>query len=457
MPHSRQKGSFPRHLVSLLLLAALPTSVHAKSLTALLGRLWPTIASSTSDFPYPNVDSFYDPPSTFAEDSPGTVYRYRYAQNSGHSDLIATQVLFRTVDALGEPTTTVTTILQANSSSGEYLVAWNMYEDAAAPQCAPSYCFNTDPGQSFCPDVGKSLAHDQLMSYIEKGWIVIVTDYEGTNSGFSVGHLAGYQILDGYRAAIEFLGLPRKIVLGGFGYSGGALATGWSAALQNLYAPELNIKAVTLGGTPTNVTSTLMHLNGGLYAGFVMTGLAGQLAAFPELSFRFNEVVTPNGRSKISAAQRHCANYALLNFAFSDVLSTDFQSLGKDLVYDPIVSKYLKMSIMGAKSSETPTKPSICMFHSDMDQVVPHNAAQRTAHTWCRRGAKIKFVSLKGISGHISTQMAYGDTALAWLDGQLRGEIAPLSKCSFTSDFSLSLPIRRRSRVHSLHSHSGRP
>ncbi|SGY23372.1 BQ5605_C019g08930 [Microbotryum silenes-dioicae] len=443
---SRQKWSFARYLVFLALLIALPP-VRAKSLTSLLGGLWPTNAGSTSDFPYPNADSFYTPPSTFADDTPGTFYQYRYAINPGHSDLTATQVLFRTVDAEGKPATTVTTILQANPPTGEkqYLVAWNMYEDAAAPQCAPSYCFNTDLGKSFCPD---------LLSYIQKGWIVIVTDYEGTNSGFSVGHLAGYHILDGYRAAINFLSLPPKIILGGFGYSGGALATGWAASLHNTYAPELNIKAITLGGTPTNVTSTLMHLNGGLYAGFGMTGLAGQLAVFPDLNSRFNQIATRFGHSKISAAQSHCANYALLKFAFSDIFSTRFQSLGEDLLYDPVVSKYLKKSIMGTKSSETPTKPSICMYHSNMDEVIPYEAAQKTAHAWCRRGAKINFVTLKGISGHMGTQMAYGDTALAWLDGELRGDIAPLTKCSFTSGFSLSLPIRKRSRMHTLRSHS---
>lgn len=53
-----------------------------------------------------------------------------------------------------------------------------------------------------------------------------------------------------------------QAVLGGLGYSGGAIATGWAAALHASYAPELNIKGWSMGGTPANTTAVLQTVDG---------------------------------------------------------------------------------------------------------------------------------------------------------------------------------------------------
>lgn len=39
-------------------------------------------------------------------------------------------------------------------------------------------------------------------------------------------------------------------------------STGWAAALHATYAPELNIKGWAFGGTPANVSSTLVQVEG---------------------------------------------------------------------------------------------------------------------------------------------------------------------------------------------------
>ena len=90
------------------------------------------------------------------------------------------------------------------------------------------------------------------------GWIVSSPDYEGPGSSFSAGRLSGHGVLDGLRAALNFgstLGLSSGVKVAGFGYSGGAIATGWAAALQPSYAPELTSKLVgwSYGGTPANI------------------------------------------------------------------------------------------------------------------------------------------------------------------------------------------------------------
>ncbi|KDE08830.1 hypothetical protein MVLG_00934 [Microbotryum lychnidis-dioicae p1A1 Lamole] len=314
-----------------------------------------------------------------------------------------------------------------------------MYQDAAAPQCAPSYCFNTHSVQPFCPD-----GDGQLNAFMKYNWTVIVTDFEGNNSAFSVGHQAGYQILDGYRAAINFLRLPKDVIIGGSGYSGGAIGTGWSAALHATYAPELNIQALALGGTPTNVTSTMIKVNGGIWAGFAVSGMAGQVVAYPELQPLYARAATKKGADDLSIAKQHCAVWDIVHFAFVDILSTEFQSFGPELLYHPLVAKYLQLSVMGSNATETPKQPSVFMYHSTSDEVIPYESALSTAQSWCRNGAKINFVTEKGFGGHLGTQLSYGSIAYSWLYSQLSGTMAPLKECTFTSAMHLELPIRAR-------------
>ncbi|SCZ88745.1 BZ3500_MvSof-1268-A1-R1_Chr2-1g04608 [Microbotryum saponariae] len=79
------------------------------------------------------------------------------------------------------------------------------------------------------------------------------------------------------------------------------------------------------------------------------------------------------------------------------------------------------------------------------DEVVPYDSALKTAQSWCRNGAKINFVTEKGFfGGHLGTQISYGSIAYSWLYNQLRGTMAPLTECTFTSEMHLELPIRAR-------------
>ncbi|SCV66984.1 BQ2448_5630 [Microbotryum intermedium] len=379
-------------------------------------------------FPYPDQDPFYTQPGTLSLDKPGTIYKTRLAKNSGVLFATATQLLFRTVDALGNPTTSVTTVIKTPTSNMNYLVAYNMYEDAAWTGCAPSYCFNTVPNVLFCPAGDGNLA--QIVSL---GYPVVVTDFEGKTSGFSVGHIAGYQILDGYRAAINFLKMSSNVVIGGFGYSGGAIGTGWSAALHNVYAPELNIKALAFGGTPANVTETLLSLSGAADAGLAVAGVAGQAASYPELGARFQQVATAKGKASILQAQSQCTLANLLTLGGTNILSTDFQSLGAGFLTDPIVAKYLALGNLGSNQTETPTRPQIYMYHSSTDNVVPYAGALKAAQSWCQYGAKIMFTTRTGGTDHIAAQLLYSPAAITWLDSALKSQTPLITSCSFVT------------------------
>lgn len=127
--------------------------------------------------PIPDNDPFYQPPAGFASSAPGTVFKNRTAL-SGISGIDAVQVLYRTRYINNTAAATVATILTNSSASGNKLVAYNDYEDAANTTCAPSYLFSTNNTDADFGPLGVEVTNG--LAY---GWTIVIADYEGINRG----------------------------------------------------------------------------------------------------------------------------------------------------------------------------------------------------------------------------------------------------------------------------------
>ena len=99
---------------------------------------------------------------------------------------------------------------------------------------------------------------------LDQGYYVVSPDYEGPKLTFTIGKQSGQAVLNSIRAALKSGKITNikddaKVVM--WGYSGGSLASGWAAALQPSYAPELggNLLGAALGGFVTNITATASH------------------------------------------------------------------------------------------------------------------------------------------------------------------------------------------------------
>lgn len=172
--------------------------------------------------PIPDNDPFYQPPAGFASSAPGTVFNHRSVASS-LIGVTAWQVLYRTTNANGTAAATVATILKGLLSSGDKLVIYDDYEDATNTTCAPSYLFST--GNTILPF---GPIDEYALAGLANGWTLVIADYEGIGSAFGSGRLEGHAVLDALRATISFApaGISKTARLGGYGYSGGAIATG---------------------------------------------------------------------------------------------------------------------------------------------------------------------------------------------------------------------------------------
>lgn len=359
----------------------------------------------------PSDDPFYQPPAGFESLEPGTILRNRTI-NAGFLGLIpdpveAYQLLYRTTAINGSAIAEVTTIFKPVAPKTDRFVSFQTAYDSSATVCNPSYNYQLGAPPT---DLIASAEQFILQSYLLLGYIVASPDYEGPDAAFGPGHLEGMGVLDNMRAVSNFkdtLGLTTdNPMIVGTGYSGGAIATGWAASLQPSYASELDIKGWVQGGTPANLTGTLLFIDDTLFSGFIppaVAGLAMPSAYGAELAPLINRVLTPKGRQALEFARSHCAVEDLVNFPEMSLSSKEFQTMGRGLLYDPIVSSILKQNTMGVKRDETPTAP-VFVYHGIQDEIVPYSNASAMVDAWCQNGASIKFTTF-GTGGHVTTEV----------------------------------------------------
>ncbi|KAG6001219.1 hypothetical protein E4U21_004598, partial [Claviceps maximensis] len=160
----------------------------------------------------PSQDEFYLVPADIQQAAPGSILRHRTTPNpigiAGAAlqlQLEAShQILYRTTDSLGEATATVLTVLIPRGADLSRVLSYQVAEDAASINCAPSYAFqinNKGTAQ------GNELTESELMGPIRdalgRGWVVVAPDFEGPRAAFLAGALSAHAILDGIRAAVN--------------------------------------------------------------------------------------------------------------------------------------------------------------------------------------------------------------------------------------------------------------
>lgn len=360
----------------------------------------------------PENDPFYDPPAGWQDKEPGTVLRSRAIIptlltfdkiNVEH----AYQLLYRTTGTYDtDAAVTVTTILVPYNAKPNKLVAHATYVDADGSKCALSYGIRK--GSDFPGDVSMDYQLLLLEQILEAGYIMTLPDYQGLNRAFAVGPLSGRQTLDGIKATLNFerLGLNQNTPVVTSGYSGGAFASSWGAALQPTYAPSINAKGFAMGGTPTNVTGTVINLDGGPFAAFAIAGVVGLMYSYHDLLEWVNPRLTPKGSHAVEFARSTCVAETYVRYPFSRVLSEDFIRGGSHLLEVPVVEKILANLTLGVDASLTPQAP-VFMFHGRNDEVIPYHDAIKTARLWAQHGANVLFhTDTFPTLGHATTELA---------------------------------------------------
>jgi hypothetical protein len=178
----------------------------------------------------PSEDPFYQAPPGYEDAAPGEILAYRKApaklaafQSIPLNLKEVWQVSYRSTDALGQPQASVSTIIIPHNADYSKVISYQIAEDAAFINCAPSYVLQTGSNTTFA---GTGRIEVLLMAgALSKGWIVSTPDWEGPQSSFIEGFQAGQSTLDSIRAALSstsFTGVKSSADVQLWGYSGGS-------------------------------------------------------------------------------------------------------------------------------------------------------------------------------------------------------------------------------------------
>lgn len=393
------------------------------------------VGAATSSDPFFS----YTGSTPLADYAPGTVLKIRtmtYKLNKIPLPLNVTQLLYRTTDAQGRPSANVTSVLKTPARrTTDKLIAYGSFYDSLNPEDSPSrtYAGGTTPGGQVA-----NFETAIVAPFLLQGYSVVVADTQGQTADFAAGPEYGYTTLDSVRATSEAsasTGVVPTAKVGLIGYSGGAIATNWAAALAPGYAPDVNRRLVGAaeGGVLVDPAHNLDYISGSvIWAGVAAMALIGAARAYdvdfkPYLSDYGLEVAEKLDKASIAEV---LGRYPGLTF----------QKLAKPEYARPEQIPAYVETVNKLNLGSAPT-PSVPMFIGQGangllegtkglgkgDGVMVAGDVRALARQYCETNDKIKYTQYN-LTSHFTTVPLFLPAAVSWLTGRFAGKPAP-SNC----------------------------
>jgi hypothetical protein len=405
-------------MMSKQLSSAAPRKLAASLLSVALVAFATAGAAPQASAQLLGTDDFYTPPATLPG-KPGDIVRSRAVDAPLFPEANVWQIMYRSSDVEKRPVAVTGALLvpKLPSAGVRPLVVVVPGTRGLGDQCAPSKQMNPLT-YSYAVDYENAI-YSRLLA---NGVAIVITDYQGQGTPglppYLVGKPNGYAGLDALRAATRLAGagLSSAAPMGVMGYSQGGQSSGWAGELQPSYAPELDLRGIVAGGTPSDMNDLLNHLNGNptAGAGFAIAAISGVNTAYPELNLDAH--LTPTGRDVMERARNTCYAEDFLTFGttrIGDITSPDVLTV-------PAYRDRLGKSLLGTKRPGAPAY----ILHGDIDQVVPYHLGVQLFYSWCSLGATVVFEELIGAE-HVAGSQAMALGATTWMLDRLKGAPAP--------------------------------
>ncbi|GAA5129283.1 lipase family protein [Haloechinothrix salitolerans] len=404
-----------------LLTGAITTAASAATPTA--SAVTPAHAAhvlqaAAQQFPPPQDDPFYTPPDPIPDVEPGTVFRSRQIDVSDNGFSVpvnAWQVLYRSTSATFEPNAVSGTVIvpqEAWTGDGERpLVSYAVGTHGLGPECAPSYKLATGSEQEF------SLFSQAL----NRGWAVVVTDYEGLGTPgphtYVAGRSLGHAQLDAARAAAELpeAGLSDATQVGFWGYSEGGFSTAWASQRAADYAPELNVAGAAVGAAPADMEAMANLHDGGPASGLVLAAAVGLARAYPDAPFE--EILTDEGKEMAAEISTQCVEEFSVRYAFRSLSSYT-------TVDDPMSLPEWQKVLDDIELGNTTPKAPAMIYHSPTDELVTFDQAITLNEAWCAGGGTVQFQPAV-VGDHVLGAITGAPLAVDYLGGRFSGQQPP--------------------------------
>jgi secretory lipase len=366
------------------------------------------------DAPSAPADAFYTPPAAPAPPRhvrPGDLVRAEPTTVSllPGWPLPATRswrIAYRSTSATGDPMAVTGTLMVPTApwpAGARPLVAYAVGGHGMGRQCIPSVQFRQ----------GTQVELAVVAAHLAQGWAAVVTDYQRTPAHtFLNAPASGHAVLDAARAALRVPGTGlgpagspgsvgsvgsdgsvRRVPVGIAGYGHGGLAAAAAAERQPAYAPELDLRGVTVGGVPGDLAAVLRAADGTDHAGLVPMVLASLRAAYPTVLTTGG--LSAAGRDAAAAVARQCTPDVLARWAgrCTAELTGDGVDLDRFLATRPAWRDRLDEQELGRQAPRAP----VLVFHGLGGTWVPYGVTRRLADAWRAGGTDVRLAAYPAV------------------------------------------------------------
>jgi pimeloyl-ACP methyl ester carboxylesterase len=416
--HRPRRAAVPIVIVVLALLAAACGSDPAR-------RAGPGVSGDppTSGVPTTSIDPRYDYRgddfyTASASNLPGThgqLLRAQVLTDLSLTDAVGWRILYRSESADGRPVSVSGMVFapKAPSSTPRPVVAWAHGTVGSADACAPSRTYQRDFAN---PDPVLTAIRNQIQRFIDRGYVVVATDYEGLGTPgphpYLVGISAGRNVLD---SVLAVTGLPgagagRRAVV--YGLSQGGHAAMWAGELASTWTPALELQGV-VAAAPFSELELLLPASASLSGaqGFSVLGAAGFTAAYP--ASNMVSVLRDDVRAQVGLVEQLCL--VDLQRTVQSIAGTT-SVFSRDLLADPT----LRDLLLSTKPGNVRPGAPVLIVQGENDTTVPAFTTRILEARLCGLGANVSSVYLPGV-GHGASIVGGNDALMRWIDDRLSG------------------------------------
>ena len=321
----------------------------------------------------------------------GTVYRVMYTSRSVRNETVAV--------------TGIVIVPKGPAPANGYpVVTWGHGTNGMADKCAPS----------LRPESAVPLAN----SLLDRGWLVVASDYEGEGTPGLMPYIAGISearsTIDIVRAARQLDGSQASNEYVVWGHSQGGHTAMFALDMAAAYAPELQLRGVVAGAPPSQFALIYAYLKESPYRYYLLMAAGGLNAAHGDDAAPLDEVLTPEGLALLPELEKGCADYLsdkLGNISTASVTKADPFTV-------PAWRKILAAN--DPANFTTPAAVPLLMIQGGSDEQIPTASTQLLATQLCTIGQQLERWIYPGQS-HAGVIAVSGPDMVHWISDRYSG------------------------------------
>ena len=372
----------------------------------------------------PVADAFYDPPA----DTPGEhgrLIRVGAFPGSHPPDADVSRILYTTRDALGAPAVASALVIvpTENRPGARPVVAWNHGTTGVARGCAPSL---RDASAT-------KWAIPALNDAIERGWVVVASDYSGQGTEGVFPYLIGVgearSSLDAVLAAREVEGLALVPETVAWGHSQGGHAALWMSQIASSYAPELDLRGTAVLAPVTDplalAEEITSHEGSALLSVLISWVLVPYADTYPDVNL--NRYIAPGSRAIVREMTQRCPTEpgAVVSVAAALGVAEDRPLYVGALTTGPLGDR------LDENAARGPWQTPLLVAWGDADEVIPPSLQQEFVTRLCEKGDRVRWAIYSGYD-HLQPLLPgsrFLPVLVRWTEGRLLDLDGPVDDC----------------------------